>query len=239
MTTNRQAEIQDDEQGRNHGIVRQKRPNVFIAVELDDPHIQDAIQEVQDAFVEYDPGLRKHCVSVKKCHVTVLVTSVREEEMEKARTIIEKTVRERIVNDLTENQFNLEMKGVDSFHDRVVYAGVEEGKLQLTMLNEALLEEFEGGGFECDSKFTPHVTLMKVDICVLRSEERNNVLFCRFEERRKFRRIPTKNSKIVILAVRLSRESNSCPCTRNRQRRVSTTARVNTCSKMSLTEVNR
>jgi hypothetical protein len=118
MDTTFKEGIQED---HGPGSRVKRRPNVFIAVELDDPGIRSAMEEVQETCALYDPSLRRLFESTKKCHVTLLVASVQEEELQKARTIIEKTLREKIVNNLTDNQFYVGMKGIDSFGDRVVY----------------------------------------------------------------------------------------------------------------------
>ena len=99
---------------------------------------------------------------MKKAHITLLVANVQEEELPKARALIEKALRENIVRELDEHQFEVGIKGVDSFGDKVVFAEVETGKPYLMKINEALLEAFEEAGFDCDSRYTPHVTLMKV-----------------------------------------------------------------------------
>ena len=113
-------------------------------------------------FSSFLPSLKHHAVPMKKAHITLLVANVQEEELPKARALIEKALRENIVRELDEHQFEVGIKGIDSFGDKVVFAEVETGKPYLMKINEALLEAFEEAGFDCDSRYTPHVTLMKV-----------------------------------------------------------------------------
>ena len=75
--------------------------------------------------------------------------------------MVESTLREKIVGRLTENQLSLTIRGVGSFGSKVVYAEVAEGAEELKAINKALLEAFTEAGFVCDTRFTPHATIMK------------------------------------------------------------------------------
>ena len=149
-------------EGEGRGIQGKKKPNVFIAVELNNQEIIKNMQEVQDHAAQFDPKLKSNAVPLQKTHVTLLVTNVQEEELEKAKALISKTLRDNLGSIVPENQFSVKIKGVDSFGDKVVYADVDEGKPLLMRINEELLRAFEEAGFDCDSRYTPHVTLMKV-----------------------------------------------------------------------------
>ena len=149
-------------EGEGFGIKGKKKPNVFVAVELDNPEIIQNMREVQDHASQFDPKLKATVVPLKKSHVTLLVANVQEEELQKAKAVISKTFRENLGDIVPENQFSVKLKGVDSFGDKVVFAEVDEGKPSLMRINEELLRAFEGAGFDCDSRYTPHVTLMKV-----------------------------------------------------------------------------
>ena len=39
---------------------------------------------------------------------------------------------------------------------------MNEGRTNLVALNAAFLKAFEAAGFDCDDRYTPHVTMMKV-----------------------------------------------------------------------------
>ena len=149
-------------EGEGFGIQGKKKPNVFVAVELDNPEIIQNMQEVQHHACQFDPKLKSNAVPLQKTHVTLLVANVQEEELQKAKAVISKTFRENLSSIVPENQFSVKIKGVDSFGDKVVFAEVDEGKPALMGINEALLHAFENAGFDCDSRYTPHVTLMKV-----------------------------------------------------------------------------
>ena len=57
---------------------------------------------------------------------------------------------------------NPQVKGMNSFGDKIVFAQIKEGRDQLIALNAALRQAFEAAGFDCEDRYTPHVTLMKV-----------------------------------------------------------------------------
>ena len=63
--------------------------------QLDDPKIKATMKEVQEHCCDFDPSLKPHCdnVPVRKSHVTLLVANVQEDEMDKAKKIIERTLR--------------------------------------------------------------------------------------------------------------------------------------------------
>ena len=51
---------------------------------------------------------------------------------------------------------------MNSFGDKIVFAQIKEGRDQLIALNAALRQAFEAAGFDCEERFTPHLTVMKV-----------------------------------------------------------------------------
>ena len=79
--------------------------------------------------------------------------------------MISKTFRDNLAKIVPENQFTVEIKGVDSFGEKVVFAEIDQGKSFLMQLNEELLVAFEDADFDCDSRYTPHVTILKVKNC--------------------------------------------------------------------------
>ena len=130
---------------------------------MDNPAIHEEIKALQSACISRNPNLKGHCdnVPVEKAHITVLVANVQENQLEKAKWLIEKTLRNHIVKSVP-TEFEVQLKGIDSFGDKITYAEVEKGENHLRLINEKLLDAFEKAGFSCDARFTPHLTLMKV-----------------------------------------------------------------------------
>ena len=131
--------------------------------QLDNPTIHEEMKSLQAACIAKNPNLKAHCdnVPVEKAHITVLAANVQEEQLEKAKKVIERTLRNHVVQSVPPT-FDVELKGIDSFGDKITYAEVEKGSSHLRLINEKLVDAFEKAGFSCDARFTPHVTLMKV-----------------------------------------------------------------------------
>ena len=121
------------------------------------------MKSLQAACVAKNPNLKPHCdnVPVEKAHITLLAANVQEDQLEKARKVIERTLRNDVVQSVP-TEFNVELAGIDSFGDKIIYAEVDKGDSQLRLINEKLVDAFEKAGFSCDARFTPHLTLMKV-----------------------------------------------------------------------------
>ena len=131
--------------------------------QLDNPTIHEEIKSLQAACIAKNPNLKAHCdnVPVEKAHITVLAANVQEDQLEKAKKVIETTLRNHVVQSVPPT-FEVELKGIDSFGDKITYAEVDKGDSHLRLINEKLVDAFEKAGFSCDARFTPHVTLMKV-----------------------------------------------------------------------------
>ena len=131
--------------------------------QLENPGIQEEIKSLQAACIAKNPNLKPHCdnVPVEKAHITLLAANVQEDQLEKAKKVIERTLRNHVVQSVP-SMFDVELKGIDSFGDKITYAEVDKGSSHLRLINEKLVDAFEKAGFSCDARFTPHVTLMKV-----------------------------------------------------------------------------
>ena len=51
---------------------------------------------------------------------------------------------------------------MNSFGDKIVFAQIKDGRDRLIALNGALKQAFEAAGFDCEERYTPHVTVIKV-----------------------------------------------------------------------------
>ena len=99
---------------------------------------------------------------VKKAHITLLVFHVPTERLEEAKEIFRNTINESIVNHLDgADIFDVTFEGVGSFGGRVVYAEPQNNVHRMKFLNEVFFRAFSEKGFIADSKFTPHLTLLK------------------------------------------------------------------------------
>ena len=103
---------------------------------------------------------------VKKSPAELQVMQTKIEE-EKKRLVEEKDMAvmrvlvAKVDRGLLTNNFKVEVKGLDTFDNRGLYAEVGKGDEELRMFNEVLMDKFEEEGFVCDARFTPHVSIFK------------------------------------------------------------------------------
>ena len=143
-------------------ISRSVRPNVFMAVKIDSPDIIKAMASVQEDLLKVEPQLKDLLVPVAQAHLTLLVFRVEEEQMEKAKEVFEKVIKEQVDMKLWNNDsFYVEFAGVGSFDNKVLFGAPVSGCEFLEHLNKSLYAGFNESGFVCESMFTPHITLVK------------------------------------------------------------------------------
>ena len=75
--------------------------------------------------------------------------------------MIERVLAESIIPSLPGSSFTFVARGLASFGDKIVFAEIGEGRDQLIGMNAIFREAFESAGFECDARFTPHITVLK------------------------------------------------------------------------------
>ena len=115
----------------------------------------------QKDCLDFDCRLKDFLVPVKKAHITLLVLHISEERMEEAKGIFKSVINETISNTFDEDIFEVKFEGVGSFNNMVVFAYPLTGVDRMQYMNQELFKAFSEKGFSCDSKFTPHLTLMK------------------------------------------------------------------------------
>ena len=137
------------------------KPNVFIAMQINDQSIKTKLKSVQDHAERLSPELKETFVNVSKSHMTLQVFNVDEAELEKVGEAMQRAVLAVNVNSV-----QLHLKGISTFRDRVVFAKVEESKILKCLWNELdeQLSNLPGvGNFKVakDNGITGHVTIMK------------------------------------------------------------------------------
>ena len=142
-------------------ISRSVRPNVFIAVKIESPDIIKAMASVQEDLLKVEPQLKDLLVPVVQAHLTLLVFRVEEEQMEKAKEVFEKVIKEVDMKLWNNDSFYVEFAGVGSFDNKVLFGAPVSGREILEHLNKSLYAGFNESGFVCESEFTPHITLVK------------------------------------------------------------------------------
>ncbi len=156
------------------GSVKHQRPNLFIAVQISNPGILEALASVQTDVMSEDSSLAELAVPIVKAHVTLHVFLEDEAQIEKISAAV---ARASIIDDGAEDNADLKVgdevshpchytnvltvSGLGQFGGgRVVYAKVSGsiiGALWWTLKKELL----EVGVHVSSKPLVPHVTLFK------------------------------------------------------------------------------
>ena len=139
------------------------RPNVFLAIYVDNREVISGIQEVQNECVRRQPRLASHrdAAPSYNSHVSLLAARVPWEARARAIQLVERTLADSILPSLSGQNLKLEIQGLGSFGEKIVFADIRHGRDQLIAMNAVFREAFESEGYECDARFTPHITILK------------------------------------------------------------------------------
>merc|ERR1712142_1004182 len=111
------------------------KPNMFLAVQINNPDIKTAMKEVQDKSVEYDKQLTEMVVPLNLAHVTLLVLHAEQEEIEAAKVIVADVIKN---NDIA--PFDVKFEGLEMFNkNEILFAKPTEGSDDLKNLNKVCL----------------------------------------------------------------------------------------------------
>ena len=105
--------------------------------------------------------MKDFTIPVEKAHISLLAFNIQEDEVEQVREMVMRVLVGKVDRQLLKDKFEVELKGLDSFANKGIYAEVEKGADTLRMFNEVLMDKFEEEDFVCDSRFTPHVSIMR------------------------------------------------------------------------------
>ena len=147
---------------------RMPEPNYFVAIRLSDPRIHSRVQTVQDTVVSHDKRLEAALVPLETLHLTLYVIHLKNEQIEKAKTILRQCRTEILKKVLPSGAFTLKFKGLDYFRDgwqpqSVLFVKpVEEDVIK--KLNAVVRDTFTRQGIPSTDtrKFHPHVTVINL-----------------------------------------------------------------------------
>ena len=116
---------------------------------------------MQQECVKANLEMKYFAIPTEKAHIALLAFDIQEDNIEQIREMVMRVLVEKVDRHLLKDKFEVEVKGLDSFDNTGLYAEVEKGEDILRMLNEVFMDAFEEAGFVCDSRFTPHVSIMQ------------------------------------------------------------------------------
>ena len=135
----------------------QERPNLFVALQIDDPEIVGKIKRVQNTVIKQNGNLKEISVHAQKSHITTHVFNADESKLNEVKKAIEDAVQSH------PSPLELILKNVRDFSKKVIHVQVDTDD-NFTPLNERIfsnLNRIEHVKNLQDSYKSPHVTLFK------------------------------------------------------------------------------
>ena len=91
--------------------------------------------------------MKHFVIPAKKAYISLLAFNIQEDEVERVREMVMRILVAKIDRQLLKDKFEVEVKGLDSFDNKGIYAEVEKGNDILRMFNEVFMHKFEEEGF--------------------------------------------------------------------------------------------
>ncbi|CAN7938582.1 unnamed protein product, partial [Ixodes hexagonus] len=144
----------------------QKRPNYFVALQVNDVVVHKAARRVQEHLCSVKPEIVPFLVPVATLHITVLVLRIEDDNtLQRAKDALLQS-HMRLKDNFDEVPLLLEFKGLASFGGKVLYIKTanEEARKRLQTLADVCLEEFTKAELDLSGhkEFRPHLTLAKL-----------------------------------------------------------------------------
>jgi len=143
----------------------ESRPNVFLAIQFENPEILEKINEIQSDAIEMFEGLSEYKEGSHKAHITLLVAKI--ENMDDAIAVLQKTFEDKVKNEF--DPLTIGLKGLSSLNGgKVVYVKPDErGVEDVCKIESIFRDDLLSAGFNVqphkDAKLNPHVTIFKYD----------------------------------------------------------------------------
>lgn len=149
-------------------------PNYFIAIRLSDS-IHSGVKTVQKKVLSYEKRLEAAFLDVETLHLTLLTIHLKDEQIEKAKEILQQCRTEIRKSVLPSGTFTLKFKGVDfrfpeceNPYARLLYVkpSGKEGIEKLEKMHDVVRDTFTSQGIprtDPDRKFHPHVTVINLN----------------------------------------------------------------------------
>ncbi|KAK8759153.1 hypothetical protein V5799_003217 [Amblyomma americanum] len=144
-----------------------KRPNYFVAIQVDDINVHKKAKEVQDYMRSQEPKVAQAFVGIPTLHITLLVFRVNDDDdsLQRAKEALGRC-HERVREDLEANPLVLEFAGLDHFKKEVLYVKTvgEDSVSRLKAVAEICSEEFTKKNLDMSGNkpFAAHLTLAKL-----------------------------------------------------------------------------
>lgn len=158
------------------GAEKRKRPNYFVAVQVDDLNVHKTAKKVQLHMQDQEPKVVRSLVAISTLHITLLVLRVNDDDdsLQRAKEALSRCY-ERVKEDIEATPIVLKFAGLDHFKREVLYVKTadQDTDSRLKTVADVCVEEFQKGGLDLSGSkpFVPHLTLAKVSRTCKRKTE--------------------------------------------------------------------
>ncbi|GBL72261.1 hypothetical protein AVEN_115225-1 [Araneus ventricosus] len=98
---------------------KRKRPNYFVAVQISNPDIHEAIQRIQDHIISQNMQFIPCMNSIATLHITLMVMSITDTETHDRALKALRNVHEECNDEMSKNPLRLEFCGLGHFRNRI------------------------------------------------------------------------------------------------------------------------
>ncbi|KAL3869403.1 hypothetical protein ACJMK2_042088 [Sinanodonta woodiana] len=166
-----QSSSKQSEEGEDEGsgkVTKKKKPmpNYFIAIQITNPVIHEALRKVQKRVVEQNKELLPALNPLPTLHLTVFVMYLASnEDIQRAKDALDECFKE-LKSQYMHNPLIVDIHGLGHFRNEVVFAKVspEENVQKLQKIADVIETQFEAHAIPSVDKkgFKPHITIMKL-----------------------------------------------------------------------------
>jgi 2'-5' RNA ligase len=142
------------------------RPTHFLSLAIRNPAALAAIAHLQDEIRAETPGLAPSLISEPKLHVSLAVMRCADDAtVVKAKQALD-SCRD-VLQGLNASAVRMQLRGLGTFNDRVLWVGIESGDLLKNMAS-VVHEGLKAHGVVQDDSyvFEAHITVCKTSACV-------------------------------------------------------------------------
>ncbi|KYQ88796.1 hypothetical protein DLAC_10593 [Tieghemostelium lacteum] len=142
------------------------RPNYFLGLKIKNADIQSGLKLVQTDILNRFAPLNRSKIQAEKFHLTVFVMTLDESkgDLEKVKQLLP-MIRDEMLKVYKVDTLppRVEVHGIGSFNDRVLWAGIKDGEQsdQLTQFVKFTTQLFQKNGINVEDRWSPHITLFK------------------------------------------------------------------------------
>ena len=151
------------------------RPNYFLALRITNPEIVSIVADIQDTLLKYEPRYSTCIVPPAALHVTLCCLGL-DTAGQVADCVQYLQDHKDEIRDSMPANLSLNLRGVDDFYHRVLYAKVSRSEQFMKFVEDLkMIVNYGGFSLRDNHEFVPHMTIMKTTRPVSRSMGTKNI----------------------------------------------------------------